>query len=151
MRQSNSIAHANDSLSKSPRSASRSAGRSSGFTLVEALVALTVVAMSLAAIGSVVNATSHSRVYVERHLAEVETAQQILAGLPDRDRLTGGTLRGEMAGHAWRLDATPFHADFVGSGANGPWAPEKLLLTVRGPGGAPLSIETIRLVKPRAR
>jgi general secretion pathway protein I len=125
--------------------------RSPGFTLVEAIVALAVVAMSLAAIGNLANATLRSGVYVERHLAEVETAQQILAGLPGRGELRDGAVSGEMAGHAWRLDAEPFHAGFVDPGASARWSPEKLVLTVQGPGVARLSIDMIRLVGPRAR
>ena len=123
--------------------------RSSGFTLVEALVALTVTAMCLAAIASLMNATLRSNVHVERHLAEVETEQQIIAGLPGRDQLGDGTSSGEMAGHVWRLDTAPYDAD-VDPGASR-WVPERLLLTVRGPGGAKVSIDAIRLVKRRTQ
>ena len=66
--------------------------------------------MSLAAIAGLMQATLRSGVHVERHLAEVETAQQILAGMPGRDELRDGSSSGEMAGHAWRIDATPFRS-----------------------------------------
>lgn len=118
---------------------------------MEALVALTVVAMSLAAIGNLTNAALRSGVYVERHLAEVETAQQILAGLPGHGEFGPETLSGEMAGHEWRLDTEPFRSDFIDSAASARWTPQKLTLTVKGPSGAPLSIDMIRLVRPPAQ
>jgi general secretion pathway protein I len=124
---------------------------SSGFTLVEVLVALAVMASSLAAIGSLMNATLRSGVYLERHLAEVDTTQVIIAGLPARDELKDGSLSGKIAGHVWRLDVAPLLTNLVDRGSPSPWTPEKIVLNVRGPNGALLTIDMIRLVRARAR
>jgi len=123
---------------------------SSGFTLVEALVALAVAGISLAAIANLSNETLRSSLYVDRHLALVETAQQIIAGFPSRDQLADRALNGETAGQRWSLAVASFDANFVNPGASARWAPKKLVLTVRGPSGTRLTIETIRLVEVRA-
>ena len=67
----------------------------------------------LSAIGGLSASSLRTGRYVERHLAEMENAQQILAGLPGRDQLANGTQSGEMAGYRWRLDAQPFSAAFL--------------------------------------
>jgi general secretion pathway protein I len=120
---------------------------SRGFTLVETLVALTVVMIVLSAIGGLSASSLRTGRYVERHLAEMENAQQILAGLPGRDQLANRTQSGELAGYRWWLDAQPFSAAFLPPRAQTPWTPETIVLTVQGPGGAPLSFDMIRLVR----
>ncbi len=120
---------------------------SRGFTLVESLVALTVMMIVLSAIGGLSAASFRTGRYVERHVAEMENVQQILAGLPGRDQLANGTQSGEWAGYRWRLDAQPFTAAFLVARAQSPWTPERIVLTVQGPGGAPMSFDMIRLVK----
>ena len=77
----------------------------------------------------------------------MENAQQILAGLPGRDQLANRTQSGELAGYRWWLDAQPFSAAFLPPRAQTPWTPETIVLTVQGPGGAPLSFDMIRLVR----
>jgi general secretion pathway protein I len=120
---------------------------SRGFTLVEALVALTVVMILLSAIGGLSASSLRTGRYVELHVAEMENAQQILAGMPGRDQLADRTQSGEIAGYRWRLDAQPFSAAFLAPRAQSPWTPETIVLTVQGPRGAPLSFDMIRLVR----
>ncbi len=124
---------------------------SRGFTLVESLVALTIMMILLSAIGGLTASSLRTSRYVERHLAEMENAQQILAGLPGRDQLANRTQSGEMAGYRWRLDAEPFSAPFLASGAQARWTPETIVLTIQGPGGAPLSFDMIRLVRTASK
>jgi type II secretory pathway pseudopilin PulG len=121
--------------------------RSFGFTLVESLVALTIMMILLSAIGGLSASSLRAGRYVERHVAEMENAQQILAGMPGRDQLADRTQSGEMAGYRWRLDAQPFSAAFLDPRAQTPWRPETIVLTVQGPSGAPLSFDMIRLVR----
>jgi prepilin-type N-terminal cleavage/methylation domain-containing protein len=124
---------------------------SRGFTLVETLVALTVMMILLSAIGGLSASSLRTGRYVERHVVEMENAQQILAGLPRRDQLANSTQSGEMAGYRWRLDAQPFSAAFLARRAQTPWTPETIVLTVQGPSGAPLSFDMIRLVRTTAK
>ena len=86
---------------------------SRGFTLVETLVALTVMVVVLSAIGGLSASSLRSGRYVERHVAAMENVKQILAGLPGRDQLANRTQSGDMAGYRWRLDARPFSAAFL--------------------------------------
>jgi hypothetical protein len=120
--------------------------RSRGFTIVESLVALTIMMILLSAIGGLSASSLRSGQYVEHHVADIENIQRVLAGLPGRGQLANRSLSGEMAGYRWRLDGQPFNADLGGAPAQTRWTPEKIVLTVQGPSGAPLSFDMIRLV-----
>ena len=78
-----------------------------GFTLIEALVALAVVAVSITAIGSVVATNIRGTAALGQRLALVETTRAILTDLPDRQQLVSGSLRGEYAAHRWQVDVLP--------------------------------------------
>jgi general secretion pathway protein I len=112
-----------------------------GFTVIEALVALAVLAATLAAIGSVVATSARGTRRIEAHLALIETARAITTGLPKRDELAPGTLTGALAGHSWRVDVLPF-SDPNPTGA---WVPQAVTITVRSPSGGALRIDTVRL------
>lgn len=116
-----------------------------GFTMIEALVALVVVAISLTAIGSLVAANVRGSVAVDQRLSLVETARAILTGLPDRRELTLGNSTGELAGNRWRIDVLPFSADFVDPSRTTPWVPRAVVLRVESPNGEILRVDTVRL------
>jgi general secretion pathway protein I len=118
--------------------------REAGFTLVEVLVALSVVAVSLAAIGSLIAVTTRAARSVGGHLDLVETTRTIFTGLPDRNQLVPGSLSGEIGGHRWRADVLPFYADFVDPQA-GNWIPQTVVLRVQSPAGPILQVNTVRL------
>ena len=75
-----------------------------GFTLIEALAALAVMGAGLAAIGPLAGSSLRAGLYAERHLAEIETARKIIAGMPSRDALPVGRLTGALDAHDWRID-----------------------------------------------
>jgi general secretion pathway protein I len=123
---------------------SRSAAkRQRGFTLIEVLVALAVVAVSLSAIGSLIAVTVRGARAVGAHLALIETARGIITGLPDRNDLAPGNVSGESAGYRWRVDVLPFHADFVDPEAA--WLPQTVVVRVQSPAGKILQLNTVRL------
>lgn len=119
--------------------------RDAGFTMIEALVALAVIAVSLAAIGSVIANNARATHVVEQRLSLVETARAMLAALPDRGQLTPGNTRGEMGSNDWRIDVLPFVADFVDPTLPTLWVPQVVVLRVESPTGEILRLDTVRL------
>jgi general secretion pathway protein I len=122
-----------------------SRGSTAGFTLIEVLVALAVVAISLAAIGSLIAVTTRGARAVGLHLTLVETARMIVTGLPDRHQLVPSNFSGEAAGHRWRVDVMPFYADFVDSQQSTNWIPQTVVVRVQSPAGKVLQVNTVRL------
>jgi general secretion pathway protein I len=115
-----------------------------GFTLIEVLVALTVVAITLSAIGSLVATTIRGARSVGGHLALTETARAILTGMPARNELNPGNFSGEVAGHRWRVDVLPFYADFVDPEKTN-WVPQTVVVRVQSPNGPILQLNTVSL------
>jgi general secretion pathway protein I len=120
---------------------------SAGFTLIEALVALAVVATGLSAIGMVVATTVRGIRAIERKLILVETTRAIVAALPDRDQLGLGSLSGQRSEQNWRIDVSPFLAPDLEQQRPTPWVPQAIVLTVRSPEGGVMQINTVRLTQ----
>ncbi|MGH6830893.1 MAG: prepilin-type N-terminal cleavage/methylation domain-containing protein, partial [Methylocella sp.] len=117
---------------------------SAGFTLIEALVALAVAAVSLAAIGLLMAGNIRGSGKIEQHLGLVETLRAIETALPDRTSLSTGTLSGEMHGQAWSVDSKSFPGDFSNPRAAQLWTPQTIVITVQSPSGAVFQLETVR-------
>ena len=128
------------------RSLPRKTGkRSAGFTLIEVLVALAVIAATLTAIGSLVAVSMRGAQSIGQRLAFRETLRALVTSMPDARDGDAGTKTGVAAGFRWRLDIAPFVATFVDPRAPTPWQPEAVVITVRSPSGQQLQINTIRL------
>ncbi len=78
-----------------------------GFTLIEALVALAIVAAVLGSIGAVIATTVKGTRSIDQRVALAGTAGALLAALPARNLLKPGRQSGETAGHRWRIDVSP--------------------------------------------
>jgi general secretion pathway protein I len=120
-------------------------GRNAGFTLIESLVALAVLAVALTAIGSLISANVRATRSLGQRMALVEATRAILTALPGRGDLVPGDTTGELADHRWRIDVMPFVGDFVDPSSAGPWFPEAVVLRVQSPTGEILRIDTVRL------
>ena len=114
-----------------------------GFTLIEALAALAVMGAGLAAIGALANSSVRAGLYAERHLAEIETARKIIAGMPSRDALPVGRLTGALDAHDWRIDSTLIGAPAAAGDTL--WTPQRIEVSIQSLSGAILKIDTIRL------
>lgn len=112
--------------------------------MVEAVVALAVVAIVLASIGSLYASTATGARTLEQHVALVDVARLIETEIP-RDIPPGG-LAGEMLGHRWQVRTAPY---FDGGPAmpGSPWIPQRVLLRVQAPSGAALEVESVTLRK----
>lgn len=116
----------------------------SGFTLIEAVVALALVTVVLAAIGSLVATNARGTQTLEQHVTLMQTARLIAAALPRSGEPVTEDLAGEVSGHRWQMRMTPF----VGGGTvipESPFIPQRVELRVRSPSGAMISLETVRL------
>jgi general secretion pathway protein I len=116
-----------------------------GFTLVEVLVAIGIIAVALAAIGSLVATNVRGTRSIDTHLTLVETGRAIMTGLPDRNELAPGSFSGAVGDHRWRADVVPFVAPNVDPRVVSPWVPQRVVVRVQSPAGLILQLETIRL------
>ncbi len=116
-----------------------------GFSLVEVLVALAVLAVSLTAIGSLVAVNIRGTWRLDQRFALVQTARSVIAGLPARSRLGAAQMSGEIANQSWQISARPFAANIIDPRQPTPWTPEALVVNLRSPSGRMLRIDTIRL------
>ena len=116
----------------------------SGFTLIEAVVALALVTIVLAAVGSLVATNVRGTRNLEQHLVLIETARAIASNLPRGGDPLPDTLAGELLRHRWQMRITPF-AGSVPLVPEARFMPQLVELRVRSPSGAVLSLETIRL------
>lgn len=124
--------------------------KQAGFTMIEAVVALAVVAIVLAAIGSLYAGNTRGASQLEQRVALVETARLIATAVTGRNDLGSGYLAGEINGHAWQMQMTPF----FGGGPVLPeseWVPHLVVLRVQSPAGGELSVETVRLRRKGGR
>ena len=119
-----------------------------GFTIIEALVALAVVAVSVVAIGALMGSTARGTRQLEQHVALVQAAYNAMwLGFPPRSAALSSGLSGQSMETAWRADAEPFAIDFGAPTGEVLWVPRKIRLQVRSASGAMIGLETIRLFK----
>jgi general secretion pathway protein I len=118
-----------------------------GFTLIEALVALAIIAAVLSSIGAVIGTTVKGTRSIDQRLALSGAAETVLAALPARNALKPGRQSGELAGHRWRLDVAPLNA--AADDAQGRFVPLAINMRMQAPGGPAIQVTTVRLV-PKA-
>ena len=109
------------------------------------LVAISVVAISLTAIGALIGTSTRGVRSLEQHVALVETARTVVASLPSRTQLSLGEVAGEIYGSRWRMGVSPFFGDAAALAPESPWTPATISIRVQSPSGATLNLETIRL------
>jgi general secretion pathway protein I len=118
-----------------------------GFTLIEALVALAIVAAVLGSIGAVIATTAKGTRSIDQRLALSGTAETILAALPARTLLKPGRQSGETAGHRWRIDVSPMNVAVASDAPQtGRFVPLAVTMRVQAPGGPAMQVTTVRLV-----
>jgi general secretion pathway protein I len=119
--------------------------KNAGFTIIEVLIAIAVVAISLTAIGTLTGTTTRGVRSLEQHVALVETARTVAASLSSRTQLAPGELAGELYGNHWRIGVSPFVGDAITPAPDTPWIPETITIRIQSPSGAILGLETVRL------
>ena len=125
-------------------------GREAGFTIIEVLVALALVAVSMVSIGSLMATNTRGVRSLERHVALMQAARAIMAtGIPPRAELRPGTSSGRTDDYRWTVEVEPLGGGWTVPNADVPWAPELVRVRVTSPTGAVSDIRTVRLI-PRA-
>jgi general secretion pathway protein I len=132
-------------LSRTP-DPERDGGAIAGFTIIEVLIALAVVGISLAAIGSVVAATTRGTGVLEERVALMETVRALAANLPPAtgQPIVPGT--GETQSYRWSVNLQPWSGGVSGD-PKSPWFPQLVTMRVRSPSGALIALQTVRLQK----
>ena len=116
-----------------------------GFTLIEALVALAIIAIVLGTIGSVIATTVKGTRSIDQRLALAGTAETLLADLPARAVLKPGRQSGELAGSRWRLDVAPMNVA-GGNPATDRFVPLAINLRLQRADGSAIQVTTVKLV-----
>lgn len=124
---------------------------SAGFTLIEVLVALAIVATALASIGALIASTARGTRSTDAHLHRLEIARAVMTAIPERDQLKLNDLSGEIAGHPWRVEVSPFVSRDVGLDPRASWQPQRIVVTVRSPSGGAMQLSTVRLQRGSGR
>ena len=115
-----------------------------GFTMIEAVVALALVAVLLLAIGSLVATNSRGVRSLEQHVALIEAARLIATGMPRNGEPLPEALAGDVSGYRWQMRLSPF-SDQDSMVPDARFAPVRIELMVRAPSGASIALETVRL------
>ena len=123
----------------------------SGFTIIEVLIALAIVAVGVVGIGAVMSTNARGVRTLENHVALMQTAQTVLAtSIPLRKDLAPGTLSGQLREYGWRVDIGPVGGGWIVNDDT-PWIPELVRVRVRSPSGATVDLETVRLMRGTRR
>ena len=119
-----------------------------GFTIIEVLVALALVAVVIVAIGSLMATNLRGARSFEQHVALTQAARTaMIAGIPPRAELRAGTSSGQIDGYRWTVDVTPLGGQWAEPPTDAPWFPQLVRVRVKSPSGAVSDIRTVRLIQ----
>jgi general secretion pathway protein I len=112
--------------------------------MIEAMVALALVSIVLAAIGSLVARNVRGSRQLEQHVALMQTARLIASGIPRAGESMPNDLAGRLSGYRWQMRSSPF-LDEDALIPESQFIPQRIELRVQSPSGAVVSLETVRL------
>jgi general secretion pathway protein I len=122
--------------------------RDAGFTIIEVLIALAVVAVSIVAIGSVMSTNARGVRLLEQHVTLMQNARSVMtAGIPPRAELGPGELSGAIGDYRWNIDVGPLGEGWDAPRSELPWIPALVRIRVRSPSGAESDLRTVRLMR----
>ncbi|MGY3533209.1 MULTISPECIES: prepilin-type N-terminal cleavage/methylation domain-containing protein [Bradyrhizobium] len=119
-----------------------------GFTLIEVVVALSVLSLSLGSIGTVVSANIRAIRKLEERVSIIqETSAAFVTAVPDRNRLLPGTLRGASDSGEWTVLIAPIGPGWDVAAGQAGWIPRMVELRLRSASGAVVDVRTVRLAR----
>jgi general secretion pathway protein I len=126
------------------------AGRGeAGFTLLEALIAIVILALSLSALFQVYSTGLRGVAGIDEHLRARLLAQSVMAEMSYDRALRPGRLQGRADQFVWTLSITPFEEAEATTRQAGtsPWTLHHLALTVSWARGRRIELQTLRLLR----
>ncbi len=135
----------------SKRTRTRNEDPRAGFTLIEPLISILIVAISLGSIGMLAASSLEAGRRIERRWANVESARAIMTGLPPRSALETGVSNGRFGDRRWRLETAPYRVDFIDPNSASPWSARAIILSVQDPDGSILRVDSVRLSRRIAK
>lgn len=121
--------------------------RHAGFTIIEVLIALAVVAVSIVAIGSVMSTNVRGVRSLEQHVTLMQTARSIMtAEMPSHTELGLGMISGRVNDYQWRIDIGPLGEEWVQAAGDAAWIPALVGIQIRSPSGTVTNLKTVRLI-----
>jgi general secretion pathway protein I len=121
--------------------------RDAGFTIIEVLIALAVVAVSIVAIGSVMSTNVRGVRSLEQHVTRMQTARAVMISeLPGSAELGFGALSGQVNDYQWRIDIGPLGEEWVQPAGDAAWIPALVRVQIQSPSGAVTNLKTVRLI-----
>ena len=120
-----------------------------GFTLLEALIAIVILALSLSALLSLYSTGLRGINVIAGQLRARLLAQSVMAELSYDRALRPGTLEGRFDQFAWTLSVTPFEDGDADPRQPGPWTMHQLDLTVSWPVGRRFELQTLRMLRTK--
>lgn len=131
-----------------PATSASTERRDAGFTILEVLVALALVAVVLVAIGSVMASNMRGVRTIGAHVALTQAMRTAMAAaIPPREQLQQGSSSGQADGYRWTVDVTPLGGDWTVPDSVVAWVPELVRVRVKSPSGATSDVRTVRLMK----
>ncbi len=122
--------------------------RDAGFTIIEVLVALAVVAVVIVAIGSLMSTSVRGVRAFEHHVALTQaTRAAMTTAIPLRLELQPGRSSGQADGYRWSIDVSALGGDWAVPNSRSAWVPELVRIRVSSPSGTTSDIRTVRLMK----
>jgi general secretion pathway protein I len=129
------------------RTAPPTDGPTAGFTILEVLIALALVAVSIVAIGSVMSTNVRGVRSMEQHVTMIQAVRSVMATeVSSHAKIGFGTWSGRTSDHQWRIDISPMGKEWGAASKEVDWIPALVRIQVRSPTGAVTDLNTVRLV-----
>lgn len=117
-----------------------------GFTLLEALIAITILALSLSALLSLYNTGLRGVAAIDGNMRARLLAQSVMAEMSHERALKSGKAQGRSDQFTWTLTVAPYEEPEPGQ-QRSPWALHHLVVTVSWPHGRQIELQTLRMLR----
>ncbi len=119
----------------------------SGFTLLEALVALTLLLMFVSVLVPYLFHARRIADHAENRIAAQILLRTLINAPFDRSHLANAVRGGELDGLNWRIVASPMAVDIGPSDAAHSWTAYRVAISVSWGAGQSVAAETVRLAR----